>query len=81
MLKGLSMLDPQTGRGKTGPAWTLGAQVVEVEADLSTCTYRVLTASTAIDVGKVINPELMRSMVAGGMAMGISMASPRGIHI
>lgn len=75
MLKGLTMLNPQTGSGKTGPSWTLGAQVVEVEADLMDCTYRIISASTVIDVGKVINPELMRSMVAGGMAMGISMAS------
>ena len=75
MLKGLSMLDPQTGQGKTGPAWTLGAQVVEVEADLKNFTYRLISASTVIDVGNVINPESMRSMVAGGMAMGVSMAS------
>lgn len=75
MLKGLSMLNPETGQGKTGPAWTLGAQVVEVEADLKTYSYRILSASTVIDVGKVINPELMRAMVAGGMAMGVSLAS------
>jgi len=75
MLKGLSQLDPQNGRGKTGPAWTLGAQVVEVEADTASCTYRIIAASTVIDVGKVVNPEAMRSMIAGGMAMGISLAS------
>ncbi len=74
MLKGLSLLNPQTGQGKTGPAWTLGAQVVEIEADIKSFTYRVINASTVIDVGKVINPELMRSMVAGGMAMGVSLA-------
>lgn len=75
MLKGLSTLDQETGAGKTGPAWTPGAQVVEIEADLRTCTYRIIAASTVIDVGKVINPSLMRALVAGGMAMGISMAS------
>ncbi|MDD2220985.1 MAG: xanthine dehydrogenase family protein molybdopterin-binding subunit [Clostridia bacterium] len=75
MLKGLSMLDPQTGQGKTGPEWTLGAQVVEVEADLKAFSYRILNASTVIDVGKVINPESMRAMIAGGMAMGISLSS------
>ena len=75
MLKGLSMVNPPTGQGKTGPSWTVGAQVVEVEADLKTCTYRIITASTVIDIGKVINPELMRSVLAGGMAMGISLAS------
>lgn len=75
MLKGLNMLDPKTGKGKTGPAWTLGAQVVEVEADIRSFSYRILSALTVIDVGRVINPESMRSMVAGGMAMGMSMAS------
>lgn len=75
MLKGLSKLDPKTGQGKTGPAWTLGAQVVEVEANLKTFSYRIISASTVMDVGKVINPELMRAVTAGGMAMGISMAS------
>lgn len=75
MLKGLSMLDTQTGQGKTGPNWTLGAQVVEIEADLKTYTYRILNASTVIDVGKVINPESMRASIAGGMSMGISLSS------
>ena len=75
MLKGLSLLDPQTGKGKTGPSWTVGAQVVEVEVNVKTFTYRILSASTVMDVGRVINPELMRSIIAGGMAMGVSMAS------
>ncbi|ODU56156.1 MAG: hypothetical protein ABT01_04440 [Clostridium sp. SCN 57-10] len=75
MLKGLSLLDRQTGKGKTGPAWTLGAQVVEVEADLTDFSYRILAASTVMDVGKAINPELMRAVTAGGMSMGISLAS------
>lgn len=74
-LKGLTVLDPKTGQGKTGPAWTVGAQVVEVEVNTNTYTYRILTASTVMDVGAVINPEAMRAMVAGGMAMGVSMSS------
>jgi CO/xanthine dehydrogenase Mo-binding subunit len=69
------MLDPVTGKGKTGPDWSVGAQAVEIEVDKKAFTYRILTASTVMDVGKVINPELMRAMVAGGMSMGISLAS------
>lgn len=80
MLKGLSLLDPQNGQGKTGPTWTVGAQVVEIEADLSTFSYRIISASTVMDVGRVINPELMRAMIAGGMAMGISMASREAFY-
>lgn len=75
MLKGLSLLEPQSGRGRTGPDWSLGAQVVEVEADLQTYTYRIIAASTVMDVGRAVNPELMRAVIAGGMAMGISLAS------
>ena len=75
MLKGLSMLDRQTGKGQTGPEWTLGAQVVEIEADISTFTYRILNATTVIDVGKVINPESMTASIMGGMSMGLSLAS------
>ncbi|NLF80330.1 MAG: xanthine dehydrogenase family protein molybdopterin-binding subunit [Clostridia bacterium] len=75
MLKGLSLLDPYSGSGRTGPDWSLGAQVVEVEADLRTYTYRIISASTAMDVGRAINPELMRAVIAGGMAMGVSLAS------
>jgi len=78
MLKGLTKLDKESGKGRTGPAWTVGAQVVEIEADLKDFTYRIISASSVIDVGAVINPELMRSMIAGGMAMGISMASREG---
>ena len=75
MLKGLTMLNPQTGQGRPGPAWTVGAQAVEVEVDTAAFTYRLISATTVIDVGNVINPEAMRAMVAGGMAMGMSMAS------
>ncbi len=75
MLKGLCMLDPQTGKGKTGPEWTLGAQVIEIEADLKTYMYRILNASTVIDIGKAINPESMRAIISGGMALGISLSS------
>lgn len=75
MLKGLSMLDPATGKGKTGPTWTVGAQIVEVEANLKTYSYRIINAATVMDVGKVTNFESMRAAIAGGMAMGLSLAS------
>ncbi|MGI6240016.1 MAG: xanthine dehydrogenase family protein molybdopterin-binding subunit [Christensenellales bacterium] len=78
MLKGLSELNPDTGQGKTGPSQTVGAQVVEIEAELATFTYRIRAATTVIDVGNAVNPEAMRAMVAGGMAMGVSMASREG---
>jgi len=80
MLKGLSPLDPNNGRGRTGPSLTVGAQVVEIEAELATYTYRLLAASTVIDVGSAVDPEAMRAVIAGGMAMGISLASREGFR-
>lgn len=75
MFKGLSNLDPATGQGKTGPAWTVGAQVVEIELDERDGSYKILRASTVMDVGNAVNPESMRQLIRGGMAMGLSMAS------
>lgn len=75
MLKGLSELDPVTGQGKAGPAWTVGAQVVEVELDERDCSYRLVCASSVLDVGNAIHPESMRQLIRGGMTMGLSMAS------
>ncbi|HML48138.1 MAG TPA: molybdopterin-dependent oxidoreductase, partial [Clostridia bacterium] len=78
MLKGLSELNPVTGQGKAGPAWTVGAQVVEVELDERDYSYRFVRASSVLDVGNAIHPESMRQIIRGGMAMGLSMASREG---
>ncbi len=67
----LTHLDPETGEGRPGLEWTLGAQAVEVEVDLRDGTYRVLKCACAMDVGKVINPDLARGQIVGAMAMGI----------
>ncbi|MEL7623120.1 MAG: xanthine dehydrogenase family protein molybdopterin-binding subunit [Clostridiales bacterium] len=75
MFKGLSNLNPKTGKGQSGPAWTVGAQAVEVEMDLRDYTYRIIRAYSVMDVGNLINPEGMSGSVRGGMSMGISMAS------
>ncbi len=80
MLKDLTPLDTQDGRGKTGPSRTVGAQAVMIEAALRTFTYRILSASTVMDVGNAVNPEAMRAMIAGGMAMGVSLASREGFR-
>ena len=72
--RGLTGLDPETGEGTPALEWTLGAEAVEVEVDLSDGSYRVLKAVCAMDVGKAINPQLARGNVVGsiGMALGYS---------
>ena len=80
LLKGLTLLDPVSGKGQTGPSWSVGAQAVEVEVDTKEYTYRVLCAATVMDIGCAIDPEGMRGMLAGGMAMGVSMSTREAYH-
>jgi CO/xanthine dehydrogenase Mo-binding subunit len=75
ILKGLTHMDPETGEGKTGVEWAVGAQGVEVEYDLRNYTYKILKAYIVIDAGKVINKKTARGQMTGGMAMGLSFAS------
>lgn len=74
-MRGITELDPETGRGNPGPEWTVGAQAVEVEFNTRDFTYRIVKAATVIDAGKVINPAFARGQLTGGMSMGLSLAS------
>lgn len=67
----LSHIDPETGAGRPGLEWTLGAIGVEVEVDRRDGSFRVIRSVCSMDVGKVINPALARGQVVGAMAMGI----------
>lgn len=78
IMRRLSPMDEDTGRGKPGPGWTVGAQAVEVEFDTRDLSYRIAKAASAIDAGRLINPGLARSVVVGGMSMGLSLASSEG---
>src|SRR5699024_4832906 len=75
VVRHLTPLDPETGFGKPGPQWTVGAQAVEIEFDPITYTYKILTAATVLDAGKVINPNAAIAQMRGGMYMGLSWAS------
>lgn len=80
MLKGITKLDKHTGKGKSAPSWTVGAQIVEIELDIRDCSYRIINAYTVMDVGKALNPASQRSMIMGGMSMGLSLASREVFH-
>lgn len=75
IMKHLSTMDKDTGRGSPGPLWTLGAQGVEVEFNTKDYTYKIVKAASVIDVGKVLNPKAAKSVTMGGMSMGLSLAS------
>lgn len=74
-IRHLTHLDPQTGEGKTGPEWTVGAQGVEIEFDTRDYTYQILKAYSVIDIGKVLNEKTALGQVMGSMSMGLNHAS------
>lgn len=71
----LSNMDPDTGEGRPGLEWTLGAEGVEVELDPRDGSLKVQRSACAMDVGNVIHPALARGQVVGAMGMGIGYAT------
>ncbi|HHT20648.1 MAG TPA: xanthine dehydrogenase family protein molybdopterin-binding subunit, partial [Tissierellia bacterium] len=67
----LTGIDPATGRGKPDLEWTIGAHGVQLLVDPQTGTFKIERAICAMDVGKVVNPDLARGQVVGAMSMGI----------
>jgi len=68
-------LDPETGQGERAVVhYTTGAQAVEVEVDLDTGRVEVLRGASAFDVGRAINPDLVKAQMEGGFIQGLSSA-------
>lgn len=67
-------LDPATGRGVPYATYAFAAHMTEVEVDPLTCTCRVRKVHAAHDVGRAVNPALVRGQIYGGIAMGIGFA-------
>ena len=68
-------LDPETGQGARAVVhYTTGAQAVEVEVDLETGRVEIIRGVAAFDVGRAINPELVKTQMEGGFIQGISTA-------
>ncbi|NEU32510.1 xanthine dehydrogenase family protein molybdopterin-binding subunit [bacterium LRH843] len=74
-LRQLTHLDRDTGIGKTGPEYTIGAQGVEVEFNTRDFTYKIIKAYSVIDAGKVLNEKAALGQVMGAMSMGLNHAS------
>ncbi|MBM4458855.1 MAG: xanthine dehydrogenase family protein molybdopterin-binding subunit [Chloroflexi bacterium] len=68
-------LDPETGQGPRAVVhFTTGAQAVEVEVDIETGEVQVLKIVSAYDVGRAINPDMVRTQMEGGAVQGMSTA-------
>lgn len=67
-------LDPDTGQGVPTIFHTFGGTGVEIEVDVLTGDIQVIKASQAYDVGKAVNPLLLKGQIDGGFIMGQSVA-------
>jgi carbon-monoxide dehydrogenase large subunit len=71
----LTGLDKESGQGERAVVhYTTGCQAIELEVDLDTGKIDILKAYSAFDVGKAINPELVKSQIEGGFIQGMSSA-------
>lgn len=76
--QGLSYLDKETGQGNPALDWTYGAHGIIAEVDPETGEYTVLKVASAFDVGKAINPGMVRGQAVGGMIQGLGTAMCEG---
>ena len=69
-----TMLDAD-GQGIPYAVYGYGAQIAEVEVDMTLGTTRVILKMTAAhDMGRAINPLLAEGQIEGGIAQGLGMA-------
>lgn len=66
----ITYADKNTGQGNCAAEWTFGAQGAEVEIDSMTGDVEIKKFVTVLDIGKVINPELAKGQVEGGVVQG-----------
>lgn len=76
--QGLSNLDKETGEGSPALDWTYGAHGMIVEVNEATGEYHVLKVGSVYDVGRAINPEIVRGQAIGGMMQGLGTAICEG---
>ncbi|MDI3503558.1 MAG: hypothetical protein PWP64_494 [Candidatus Cloacimonadota bacterium] len=62
--------DEETGHGNAYFTWVYGCQAVELEVDRKSGKITLLNMVAAHDVGKAINPAMIKGQFYGGMAMG-----------
>jgi carbon-monoxide dehydrogenase large subunit len=62
-----------------GPSWPNGCHISEVEIDPQTGAVQVVRYSSVNDVGRVVNPMIVRGQLDGGAVQGIGQALCEGV--
>jgi xanthine dehydrogenase molybdenum-binding subunit len=66
--------DWKKGYGNMSANYTFGTQGIEVEVDEETGEVKILALAFALDVGRVLNPQMLKGQVYGGIAQGVGYA-------
>jgi CO/xanthine dehydrogenase Mo-binding subunit len=66
--------DEHTGQGDAYFTWVYGCQAVELTVNKKSGKVKLLNAVAAHDVGRAVNPEMVRGQIYGGMAMSAGYA-------
>ena len=75
--EGLTNLD-ENGQGLPALDWTYGAHGVEIAVDVETGVIEILKIASAFDVGQVLNANLCKGQIIGGVVQGIGSALIEG---
>src|SRR5438105_2882554 len=60
-----TMYDPMTGKSEPNFAYGYVAQAIEVEVDVETGHIHVVRVISTNDVGRAVNPELVKAQIEG----------------
>jgi CO/xanthine dehydrogenase Mo-binding subunit len=66
--------DEHSGQGDAYFTWVYGCQAVELTMNKRTGKVKLVNAVAAHDVGRAVNPEMVRGQIYGGMAMSAGYA-------
>ncbi len=67
-------IDMDSTSAASGPSWPNGCHIAEIELDPSTGQVQVVAYASVNDVGRVVNPTIVRGQLDGGAVQGIGQA-------
>ncbi len=70
-VQGVTEPDPESGIGNAAGSWTFGCQAAEIRIEKASGKVEVLHFASAFDPGKVVNPQMCRGQVTGGVVQGM----------
>ena len=68
---GPEKLSSETGRGNAYPTYSYGASVIELNVDTQTGKINVEKIAAAYEIGRAINPQIVKGQFYGGILQGL----------